>query len=86
MPTQTGTQSQVARKVNFAIQLLHEAAELLETSPRSTRSTFTAKRPRYTRRTSAEREDYTVVILARYLEPRADLIVCERQSALLERG
>jgi len=57
MPTQTGTQSQVARKVNFAIQLLHEAAELLETSPRSTRSTFTAKRPRYTRRTSAERED-----------------------------
>jgi hypothetical protein len=50
MPTQTDTQSQIARKVNFAIQLLRETADLLETSPRSSRSTFTAKRSRYTRR------------------------------------
>src|ERR1700730_10287776 len=39
MPTQTDTQSQIARKVNFAIQLLREASELLETSLRSRRST-----------------------------------------------
>ena len=32
MPTQD-TRSQIARKVNFAIQLLREAAELLESSP-----------------------------------------------------
>jgi hypothetical protein len=59
MPTQTDTQSQIARKVNFAIQLLRETAELLETSPRSPRSTFSAKRSRsrYPRRTSAEREE-----------------------------
>jgi hypothetical protein len=56
MPTQTDTQSQVARKVNFAIQHLREASELLETSPRQNRSTFT-KRTRYPRRTSAERSE-----------------------------
>jgi hypothetical protein len=50
MPTQKDTQSQIARKVNFAIQLLREATELLETSPRSPRSTFSAKRSRYPRR------------------------------------
>src|SRR6266853_5685836 len=33
MPTQKDTQSQVARKVNFAIQLLRETADLLETRP-----------------------------------------------------
>jgi hypothetical protein len=57
MPTQTDTKSQVARKVNFAIQLLREASELMETSPRQTRSTFTPKRSRYPRRPSAEREE-----------------------------
>jgi hypothetical protein len=36
MHTQKDTQSQVARKVNFAIQLLRETAELLETSPKTT--------------------------------------------------
>jgi hypothetical protein len=35
MPTQD-TRSQVARKVSFAIQLLREAAELMESSPRAT--------------------------------------------------
>jgi hypothetical protein len=50
MPTQKDTQSQIARKVNFAIQLLRETAELLETSPRSSRSTFSTKRSRYPRR------------------------------------
>jgi hypothetical protein len=48
MPTQTDTQSQIARKVNFAIQLLREASELLETS--SPNTTFSAKRSRYPRR------------------------------------
>jgi hypothetical protein len=57
MPTQTDTQSQIARKVNFAIQLLRETAELLETSPRSSRPTFSTKRSRYPRRPSAEREE-----------------------------
>jgi hypothetical protein len=57
MPTQKDTQSQVARKVNFAIQLLREASELLETSPRQNRSTFSTKRTRYPRRTSAERSE-----------------------------
>ena len=46
MPTQKDTQSHIARKVNFAIQLLRETAELLETSPRSSRPTFSAKRSR----------------------------------------
>jgi hypothetical protein len=50
MATQKDTQSQVARKVNFAIQLLRETADLLETLPRSPRSTFSAKRSRYPRR------------------------------------
>jgi hypothetical protein len=49
--------SQIARKVNFAIQLLREASELLETSPRSRRSTFSTNRSRYPRRPSAEREE-----------------------------
>ena len=35
MPTQD-TRSQIARKVNFAIQLLREAAELMESSPKAT--------------------------------------------------
>jgi hypothetical protein len=48
MFTQTDTQSQIARKVNFAIQLLGEASELLETS--SPKTTFSAKRSRYPRR------------------------------------
>jgi hypothetical protein len=55
MTPQTDVQLQVARKVNFAIHLLR-SPELLETSPRSRQSMFTAKRPRYTRRTSAKRE------------------------------
>jgi hypothetical protein len=45
MPTQD-TRSQIARKVNFAIQLLREAAELLETSSKTT----STRSPRYTRR------------------------------------
>jgi hypothetical protein len=53
MPTQKDTQSQIARKVNFAIQLLRETAELLETSPRSSRSTFS----RYPRRHNVEPSD-----------------------------
>jgi hypothetical protein len=51
MPTQD-TRSQVARKVNFAIQLLREAAELLEPSEKPTPT----RRPRYSRR-SQEREE-----------------------------
>jgi hypothetical protein len=35
MPTQD-TRSQIARKVNFAIQLLREAAELMESAPKAT--------------------------------------------------
>jgi len=57
MPTQKDTQSQIARKVNFAIQLFRETSELLETSPRHSRSTFSPKRSRYPRRTSAERTE-----------------------------
>jgi hypothetical protein len=57
MPTQKDTQSQIAREVNFAIQLLREASELLETSPRSSRSTFNAKRSRYPRRQNVEPRD-----------------------------
>jgi hypothetical protein len=40
------TQSQIARKVNFAIQLPRETTELLETS---SKTTFSAKRSRYPR-------------------------------------
>jgi hypothetical protein len=50
MSTQNDTQSQIARKVNFAIQLLREASELLETSPKPT------FRRRYQRR-SSERDE-----------------------------
>jgi hypothetical protein len=53
MPTQKDTQSHIARKVNFAIQLLRETAELLKTSPKST---FSTKRT-HPRRTSAERDE-----------------------------
>jgi hypothetical protein len=52
MPTQTDTQSQIARKVKFAIQLLRETADLLETSPKSTFST-----KRYPRRPNVEPRD-----------------------------
>jgi hypothetical protein len=52
MPTQKDTQSQIARKVNFAIQLLRETAELLKTSPKST---FVGKRSRYPRRQTSVR-------------------------------
>jgi hypothetical protein len=52
MPKQD-TRSQVARKVNFAIQLLREAAELMESSPKEATPT---RRPRYTRR-STERDE-----------------------------
>jgi sensor domain CHASE-containing protein len=51
MPTQN-TRSQIARKVNFAIQLLREAAELVEASPKA----MSTQRPRYTRR-STERDE-----------------------------
>jgi hypothetical protein len=51
MPTQD-TRSQVARKVNFAIQLLREAAELIEMPDKPA----PARRPRYSRR-STEREE-----------------------------
>jgi hypothetical protein len=51
MPTQD-TRSQVARKVNFAIQLLRESAELLEQSSETT----PPRRTRYTRR-STERDE-----------------------------
>jgi hypothetical protein len=57
MPTQKDTQSQIARKVNFAIQLLREATESLETSPRSSRSTFSTKRSRYPRRQNVQPRD-----------------------------
>jgi hypothetical protein len=57
MPVQKDTQSQIARKVNFAIQFLREASELLETSPRSSRSMSTAKRSRYPRRQNVEPQD-----------------------------
>ena len=45
MPTQT-TRSQIDRKVNFAIRLLREAAELLQASPETT----STQGPRYPRR------------------------------------
>jgi hypothetical protein len=51
MPTQD-TRSQIARKVNFAIQLLREAAELMEQSPKATPT----RRSRYPRR-STERDE-----------------------------
>jgi hypothetical protein len=46
MPTQN-TRSQIARKVNFALQLLREATELLDES--SSKTTYT-RLPRYQRR------------------------------------
>lgn len=54
MPSQRNTQSQVARKVNFAIQLLRESADLLETSPKVA---FSTERTRYPRRTPIERDE-----------------------------
>ena len=54
MPTQKDTQSQIARKVNFAIQLLREASELMETP---SKTTFSTKRSRYPRRAPSEREE-----------------------------
>jgi len=51
MPTQN-TQSQIVRKVNFAIQLLREAAELLEASNKST----PMPRPRFSRRSNEHAE------------------------------
>ena len=51
MPTHD-TRSQVARKVNFAIQLLRETAELLVSSPKTTPT----RRSRYPRR-SIERDE-----------------------------
>ena len=51
MPTQD-TRSQIARKVNFAIQLLREAAELMESSPKATPT----RRSRYPQR-SPERDE-----------------------------
>ena len=55
MPTQTDTQSQVARKVNFAIQLLRETTELLDIE--TPKTTFSTKRSRYPRRAQSEREE-----------------------------
>jgi len=52
MPTQD-TRSQIARNVNFAIQLLREAAELPEQSPKATPT----RRSRYPRRSSIERDE-----------------------------
>jgi hypothetical protein len=52
MPTQD-TRSQIARKVNFAIQLLRETAELMESSPKAATPT---RRSRYTQR-STERDE-----------------------------
>ena len=49
MPTQN-PRAQIARKVNFAIQLLREAAELLEASPKVT----TTRRPRYSQRSTEQ--------------------------------
>jgi hypothetical protein len=59
MPTQTDTQSQIARKVNFAIQLLREATELLEIEPSQNNNgtTFSMKRSRYPRRRNVEPSD-----------------------------
>ena len=51
MPTQD-PRSQIARKVNFAIQLLSEASELIEASQKAT----PARRYRYSRR-SSERDE-----------------------------
>jgi len=45
MPTQD-TRSQIARKINFAIQLLRKSAELLEQSSKTTPT----RRTRYVRR------------------------------------
>ena len=51
MPTQD-TRSQIARKVNFAIQLLRESVEPLEQSSKTTPT----RQTRYTRR-STERDE-----------------------------
>jgi hypothetical protein len=55
MPTQKDTQSQIARKVKFAIQLLREAADLLE--GRTPQKAFSPKRTRYARRRNVEPRD-----------------------------
>lgn len=52
MPTQD-TRSQIARKVNFAIQLLREAAELMEPTPKAPAT----RGSRYPRRRSIERDE-----------------------------
>ena len=54
MPTQD-TRSQIARKVNFAIQLLRETTELLDIE--SPKTTFSMKRSRYPRRRNVEPSD-----------------------------
>jgi hypothetical protein len=51
MPTQD-TRSQIARKVNFAIQLLREAAELMESSPKASPT----RRSRYPQRSTERYE------------------------------
>jgi hypothetical protein len=55
MPAQTDTQSQIARKVNFAIQLLRQASELLEVETPQT--VFSTKRSRYPHRRTRESRD-----------------------------
>jgi hypothetical protein len=59
MPTQTDTQSQIARKINFAIQLLRESAELLDVEPsrENNRTTLSTKRSRYPRRRNVDPRD-----------------------------
>jgi hypothetical protein len=60
MPTQN-PRSQIARKVNFAIQLLREASELLNASQNATthvlieRSIRAARRSRYPRRQALDK-------------------------------
>ncbi len=56
MPTQD-THAQIARKVNFAIQLLREAAELMESSPKATPT----RRLHYARRSIGRDEWHSLV-------------------------
>ena len=59
MPTQD-KQSQIARKVNFAIQLLREATELMDASQKTTPA-----RLRYARR-AFERHEYRLCVPAAF--------------------
>jgi hypothetical protein len=79
MPTQN-PRSQIARKVNFAIQLLREASELLEASQGAT----PARHSRYPRR-SPERDEWRSRVPAVFGLPAFALLLF-RMEAERRRG